>query len=195
MRLRWLSPLILLTLGCSTETASPAKAPKRASPRNVIALFDSDTRELLDDAAGGGKTVVEAFRVIDAFSAEGGPGRGVDTVGRYTATMRARLPRDISIKLASALTDDRTYVFEQRKRGFFVPDVAFRFSQRSAAAEILLCFSSSEMQIRNAAGQEVMAEFEPGRDALVRMAKLALPNVAEIQALTASTWQPGDGPD
>jgi hypothetical protein len=91
-------------------------------------------------------------------------------------------------KLASVALNEKTYAWDTAKGCSFEPGVAFRVWKGEESVVIVICFQCDQVQITTLdktgkAGKPVYGESDPGRAALVRLAKAALPDDKDIQAL------------
>ncbi len=108
---------------------------------------------------------------------------GYMEIGGYEILAQAKdQDKAFAGKLATILFDEKTYNFEVAKGCEFDPGVAFRVWKDKASAIVLLCFACDELEIQQDKhrGHE---DFDAKRGELLKLAKLALPDDKDIQAL------------
>lgn len=147
------------------------------APEKVKKLFGEKAVAVL-----AGATKVEVFRVDS-----GKPGGKDKTVGGYRVTATGK-DRDekFAARLAGVVLDEESYVWGAAKGCVFQPGVAFRVWKGEESVEVVICFACDQVRVSAAGKDGVPAESDPGRAALVKLAKEALPDDKEIQKLTES---------
>lgn len=135
-----------------------------------------------------GATKVEVFRIDGRFdSSKSTPIKpGDPTVDGYAILVRgADQDHEFAAKLADILSDNKTYtnIFAN----CFWPGVAFRVWRGEESVDVLIRFRCDNFYIGPPTDKQVMenASFRdsPNTGRLIRLAKEAFPNDAEVQAL------------
>ena len=171
--MRTLTVLILFALVGVTPT------PAADRPKNPKELLGEKALELLK-----GGTKVEVFRV-DSDKPEAGD----KAVAGYRITA---VGKDRDKEFAKAVWEvaksDGTYDFTSAKGCIFRPGVAFRVWKGEESVVLVICFACDQMAIvtldkDGKAVARAHAETDPGRPALLKLAKTALPDDKEIQKL------------
>jgi hypothetical protein len=163
--MRLLLPLAAVACCCLTGFAAEPTA-------NVKKFLGDKTIEILD-----GATKVEVYRISPNTKP------GSNTIGEYPIIGRGKdQDKAFAAKLRTILFDESTYNFESAKACEFSPGVALRVFKGEEYADVFLCFSCKELRIQQ--GKHVNQEdFDNKYSELVKLAKTALPDDKEIQAL------------
>lgn len=168
--------VLLLVLGCGVGVKRPDGSTFKGSP-------DTRTAAILT-----GATKVEVFR-IDGGEESPGPKAtkpGDVAVDGYPVLARGKdQNKKFAAKLADILSDEKTYTDQFSK--CFWPGVAFRVWKGDDSVDVVICFKCQNFYLGPTTDEEVMetASFSgsPNASRLVRLAKEALPDDKEIQAL------------
>jgi hypothetical protein len=154
-------------------------APAADRPTNPKELLGEKVVALLK-----GATKVEVFRV-DSDK----PGATDKAVAGYRITAVGK-DRDATFAKAvwEVATSKDTYEFNAAKGCIFRPGVAFRVWKGEESVAFVICFACDQMAIvtLDKDGKAVAtahAETDPGRAALLKLAKTAFPDDKEIQKL------------
>jgi len=168
-----------LVAGRAEASKSEAKDNKPVVSAKVKKHLGEKTVGLLT-----GATKVEVFRVNTTTPLEDDK-----TVAgfRITATGPEQDAK-FAARLVSVALNEKTYAWNIAKGCEFSPGVAFRVWNGEESVVIAICFQCDQVQItafdkNGKAGKPVYGESDPGRAALVRLAKAALPDDKDIQAL------------
>jgi hypothetical protein len=170
--------MVLVALFAAPLPAADAPKPSE----KVKKLFGEKALTVLD-----GATKVEVFRV-DSDK----PGEKDKTVAGYRITAPGKdQDEKFAAKIAAAVLDEKNYEWEAAKGCIFRPGVAFRVWKGEESVAFVICFSCDQMDIATLGkdGTKVksgFAETDPGRAALVKLAKAAFPDDKEIQKLKES---------
>ncbi len=167
--------------------ALDAKPARDADPApEVRGLLGDRVLAVLD-----GATRVEVFRLkADRVPQPPGAPKGEDAAGfPIVSTGKARDAR-FAARVAAVLRDKGTYEFDRPKGCILRPGVAFRLWKGKQSVDLALCFECDILVVvaRDEAGKSVhraSKDFDPGRPALVKLARDAFPDDPEIQALRA----------
>ena len=170
---------VVLTLAAAGHLSARQDAPPpRPTPRVV---------QFLGERAAGtlsGATRVEVFRVSPKRAEEGEP-----DVGGYEITAGGKEQgQPFAKRLAGVLLDERTYRFDANKVGGFTPMVGLRVWKGDEAVEVLLSFATDELVVLSTnpadkSTRSAQEDFDAARGALVELAKEALPQDRDVQAL------------
>ena len=171
MNPRQLLPLIvlLIALGCSAgggkgrpdaRTTAILKGATKVEVFRIDGEYESSDR----------KTTARSDVAVDGFPVLA---RGKDQDQRFAA------------KLADILSDEKTYTDKFAK--CFMPGVAFRVWKGEDSVDVVICFTCHNFYLGPSSDKQVMetASFQgsPNLSRLVRLAKEALPDDKDIQAL------------
>jgi hypothetical protein len=175
--------LAALTAGCSASPSGQTGGP----PARLRERYGEKTIAILQGAKR-----VEVFRLAprDYQAPEKAkPEEADQRFGGYKVTARGEdQGEDFATRAATALLDGRNFELDRAKACKFDPGVGLRFWKGDEAAELLLCYSFSSLQVvapdPRAQGVQIpMADFGPGREAFVKLAREALPKDEEIRKL------------
>ncbi|MBL8795634.1 MAG: hypothetical protein JNM56_17140 [Planctomycetia bacterium] len=163
------------TLFAQGEAVAPIPAESALNTAAVAALANAER--------------VEAFRV-DPLSHDATTTDGRIEGYRITATAPAQ-GRTFAARLGQVLQDERTYYTGPAKGCKFSPGVVFRAWSGGSAVSVVLCFECDQLRATTRDEQgwvvhEARADCDPGRAALVRLAKEVFTEDAEIQDLVES---------
>jgi hypothetical protein len=172
-----MSPLRLLLLAPAAMLLGCGRGESR---------LDGRTEDILRHA-----TKVQAFRIDSKEGSTGGEAKGGAKVGgfrrvggfRVLARGKDQHPK-LAAELADILADGRTYSDEWVM--CFWPAVAFRVWKGKEVVEVLICFECDNLYCgppRDRAEENVSFFRSPRRADLVRLAKRALPDDPDIQAI------------
>ena len=162
----------------SALLAGAADTPTNVSPA-VTRFLGAPAVETLS-----GATRVEVFRVSTQRAQEGTKG-----VGGYRITSTgAEQGEAFARRLSAVLLDEKTYQFDSSKVGRFVPVVGLRVWKGDRWVEVLLSFANDELVVfsptaKGDAVRSAQEDCDGARGALVGLAKAALPDDKEVQAL------------
>lgn len=173
---------LLSVLAILIVIAAPSAADAPKPPERVKKLLGERAVGLLD-----GATKVEVFRV-DSDK----PGETDKAVAGYRVTATGKdQDAKFAARVAGVALNEKTYEWDAAKGCIFRPGVAFRVWKGEESVVFVICFSCDQMAIvtldkGGKALTKAHAEVDPGRAALVKLAKAALPDDKEIQKLKES---------
>lgn len=176
-RSRPFAVLLLVVLPGCGRVPAPARAVQpvlTGATRVEVYRIDGGSTEAMPRAAGPGDAVVDGFVVL---------ARGKDQGPVFAA------------RLADVLLSGRTYT--DRFVKCYAPGVAFRFYRGEERADAVVCFACGNLYLGPPSGGRVSenATFSgsPAAGRLVRLAKEALPDDKDIQALDEAGQEPPTG--
>jgi hypothetical protein len=116
------------------------------------------------------------------------PDDKAEKIGGYMVLAKGKEQgKEFAGRLREVLFNDKTYLFDVAKLCIFDPGVAFRMRKGEVTVEVLLCFSCDEVLVLTSEGGKVARrsheDVDPMRAVLVKLAKEALPDDKDIQAL------------
>jgi hypothetical protein len=170
LSMRLITAFILLYMCASTMAADEPN-------KKVGDFLGADIVEILNNA-----TKVEVFRV----QREAKPGD--EAIGGYKITGKGKEQgKDFVAGIRAIAFDEKTYNFESAKLCEFDPGVAYKFISGEKSCVLLLCFVCKELQFQfePKEGKKFHAheDFDNRYAELLKLAKQALPDDKEIQAL------------
>jgi hypothetical protein len=171
----------LLVLAVAAVLLGCADAP-RPDAKGLASNYTDRTKAILS-----GATKVEVFRLDGEDLDLGGKTQatGERRIGGYRVTGQGPdQGREFAVRLAAVLSDEKTYT--DRFAACFWPGVAFRVWKDEECVEVLICFKCQNFYCgppKEAAMETASFSGSPARQRLLRLAKEAFPNDAEVQAL------------
>lgn len=174
-----------LTVALCLALVPDAKPAGDAGPApEVRGLLGDRTLAVLD-----GVTRAEVFRLKAERVAQPPGSAKVEGAGGFPILSTGK-PRDarFAARVAAVLRDKGTYEFDRPKGCVIRPGVAFRLWKGKESVDLILCFECNILVVdaRDEAGKPVhraIKDFDPGRPALVKLAREAFPDDPEIRAL------------
>jgi hypothetical protein len=163
---------------------SDTKPAKEAAPApEVRRLLGDRTLAILNDA-----TRVEVFRLKPERVAQPDGAKKGEVGGFPILSAGKTQDARFAARIASVLRDKGSYEFDRPKGCLIRPGVAFRLWKGKESVEVVLCFECDILVViaRDEDGKEAhraSKDFDPGRPALMKLAKDAFPDDREIQSL------------
>ena len=170
----------VLAVLVSLAVLSPAVADAPKPSEKVKKRLGEKAATLLD-----GATKVEVFRVGGELGAKP---KG-KTIASYSIIGTGKdQDEKFAAKLAGVILDEKTYEWEAAKGCIFNPGVAFRVWKGEESVVVVICFSCDQVRVApvdkdGKVEKGVYANVDPGRAALLKLAKAALPDDKEIRQL------------